>query len=152
MWKSSLRAVDDPIYAGPVIGGFLVALIITRSHLVAVVAAAEVGFVGVAVTAGMPNAGGSVALPAMALPAFDFNPSSLMALGLPLLILTVGVGNLQALAILRSEGFPVRCNFFRFVVGAASLVNAVGGGHPAAIGGNSIANSAGPAAGTKECR
>ena len=152
MWKTSLRAVDDPIYAGPVIGGFLVALIITRSHLVAVVAAAVVGFVGVAVTAGMPNAGGSVALPAMALPAFDFNPSSLMALGLPLLILTVGVGNLQALAILRSEGFPARGNFFGFAAGAASLVNALGGGHPAAIGASSIAISAGPAAGTKESR
>ena len=75
-----------------------------------------------------------------------------MALGLPLLILTVEVGNLQSLAILRSEDFPVRGNFFGFAAGAASLVNAVGGGHPAAVGGNSIANSAGPAAGTKECR
>ena len=64
--KTSLRGVDGPIYAGPVIGGFLVTLIITRSHLVAVVAAAVVGFVGVAITAGMPNAGGSVALPVMA--------------------------------------------------------------------------------------
>ncbi|MCH8894170.1 MAG: benzoate/H(+) symporter BenE family transporter [Chloroflexi bacterium] len=152
MWKTSLRAVDDPIYAAPVIGGFLVALVITRSHLVAVTAAAVAGFVGVVVTAGMPDAGGSMALPAMALPAFDFSPSSLMALGLPLLILTVGVGNVQALAILRSEGFPARGTIYPLMAGAASLVNALGGGHPAAIGGSSIAISSGPTAGPKESR
>ncbi|MCH8801306.1 MAG: benzoate/H(+) symporter BenE family transporter [Chloroflexi bacterium] len=31
MWKTSLRAFDDPIYAAPVIGGFLVTLVITRA-------------------------------------------------------------------------------------------------------------------------
>ena len=131
MWKTSLRAFEDPVFSAPVIGGFLVALVVTRSHLLAVIAAAVVGFVGVVITAGAPDASGSMALPAMALPAFDFNPSSLVALELPLLILTVGVGNLQALAILRSKGFPAQGNFFGLMAGAASLVNALGGGHPA---------------------
>ena len=152
MWKTSIRAIDDPVYSVPVIGGFLVALVITRSHLVAVIAAAVVGFVGVVFTAGMPDAGGSMALPQLALPAFDFNPSSLVALGLPLLILTVGVGNLQALAVLRSEGFQAKGNSYGFAAGVASLVNALGGGHPAAIGGSSIAISSGPSAGPKESR
>ena len=107
---------------------------------------------GVVITAGMPDAGGSMALPAMALPAFDFTPSSLVALGVPLLILTVGVGNVQALAILRSEGFPARGTIYPLMAGAASLVNALGGGHPAAIGGSSIAISSGPTAGPKESR
>ena len=152
MWKTSLRAADDPIYAAPVIGGFLVALIITRSHLVSVISAAVVGFVGVVVTAGMPDASGSLALPAMALPAFDFGLSSLVALGIPLLILTVGVGNVQALAVLKSEGWQTRGNLLGFAAGAASLVNALGGGHPAAIGGSSIAISSGPAAGPRDSR
>ena len=34
-----------------------------------------------------------MALPAMTLPVFDFNPSSLLALKIPLLILTVEIGN-----------------------------------------------------------
>jgi benzoate membrane transport protein len=152
MWKTSLRAFEDPIYAAPVIGGFLVGLVITRNHLVSVIVAAVVGFVGVVITAGMPDAGGSMALPAMALPTFDFSPSSLVALGIPLLILTVGIGNIQALAILKSEGFKTQSNFFGFEAGAASLVNALGGGHPAAIGGSSIAITSGPAAGPKESR
>ena len=152
MWKTSLRAIEDPLFSAPVIVGFLVALAITRSHLVAVITAAVVGFVGVVFTAGMPDAGGSMALPQMALPVFDFDPSSLVALGLPLLILTVGVGNLQGLAVLRSEGFAARGNFYSLMAGAASLVNALGGGHPAAIGGSSIAISSGPSAGPKESR
>ena len=93
-----------------------------------------------------------MALPQMALPAFDFTPSSLVALGLPLLILTVGVGNLQALAVLRSEGFTAPGNFFGLAAGAASLVNSLDGGHPVTIGGSSIAISSGPAAGPKESR
>jgi len=152
MWKTSLRAFEDPIYAAPVIVGFLITLLITRNHLISVVSAAVAGFVGVIITAGMPDAGGSMALPAMGLPSFDFSPSSLVALGLPLLILTVGIGNIQALAILRSEGFRAPGNAYGLAAGAASLVNALGGGHPAAIGGNSIAITAGPAAGVKESR
>ena len=152
MWKTSLRAIEDPLFSAPVIVGFLVALAITRSHLVAVITAAVVGFVGVVFTAGMPDAGGSMALPAMALPTFDFHPSSLVALGIPLLIITVGISNIQALAILRSEGYRAPGNLFGLAAGAASLVNALGGGHPAAIGGSSIAISSGPAAGPKESR
>ena len=122
--------MDDPIYAAPTIGGFLIALAITRSHLVAVITAALTGFAGVVVTAGIPDAGGTMALPVMAMPIFDFSPSSLIALGLPLLILTVGIANVQYLAILRSEGFQAPGNVYGFAAGAASLINALGGGHP----------------------
>ena len=152
MWKTSLLAIEDPVFAAPVIGGFLVALVLTRSHLIAVISAAVVGFVSVVIIAGMPDAGGSMALPQFALPAFDFDPASMLALGLPLLILTVGVGNLQALAVLRSEGFQARGNFYGLAAGVASLVNALGGGHPAAIGGSSTVISSGPSAGPKESR
>jgi predicted benzoate:H+ symporter BenE len=111
-----------------------------------------VGFAGVVVTAGLPDTTGSVALPTMALPPFDFSPTSLLALGIPLLILTAGVGNLQALAILGSKGFKGRNNVYALVAGTASVVNALGGGHPAAIGGSTIAISASTSAGPKESR
>ena len=151
MWKTSILAIEDPAFSAPVIGGFLVALAITRSHLVGVIAAAVVGFVGVVITAGMPDASGSMALPQFAVPAFDFDPASMLALGLPLLILTVGVGNLQSLAVLRSEGFQAR-GFYGLAAGVASLINALGGGHAAAIGGSTTVIASGPSAGPKESR
>ena len=58
----------------------------------------------------------------------------------------------QALEILKSEGFNTPSNVYGFEAGAASLVNALGGGHPAAIGGSSIAITAGEAVGPKESR
>ena len=58
----------------------------------------------------------------------------------------------QALAILKSEGFDTPSDFYGFEAGAANLVNALGGGHPAAIGGSSVAITAGEAAGPKESR
>jgi predicted benzoate:H+ symporter BenE len=88
----------------------------------------------------------------MALPAFDFSPASLLALGIPLVILTAGVENHQALAILGSEGFKTGNNVYALVAGTASVVNALGGGHPAAFGGSSIAISASTSAGPKESR
>jgi len=152
MWKTSIRTIEDSIYAGPVIGGSFWAMAITLSHLISVTVAAVVGFAGVVVTAGLPDTTGSVALPTMPLPTFDFSPTSLLALGIPLLILTAGVGNLQALAILGSEGFKTRNSVYALVAGTASLVNALGGGHPAAIGGSSIPISASTSAGPKESR
>jgi benzoate membrane transport protein len=152
MWKTSIRAIEDPIYAEPVIGGFFVAMAITRSHLISVTVAAVVGFAGMVVTAGLPDATGSFAFSTMALPAFDFSPTSLLALGIPLLILTAGIGNLLALAILGSKGFKTRNNVYALVAGTASVVNALGGNHPEAISGRSIAISASPSAGPKESR
>ena len=152
MWKTSILAIEEPVYSAPVIGGFLVALAITRSHLVAVIAAAGFGFLGAVIIGGMPDASGSMELPRMALPAFAFDPKSMLALGLPLLILTGGIGNLQALAVLRSDGYRARGNFYGLAAGVASLVNALGGGHPAAIGGSTTAIASGPTAGPKDSR
>ena len=43
-------------------------------------------------------------------------------------------------------------DFYGFAAGAANLVNALGGGHPAAIGGSSIAITAGEDPCPKEWR
>lgn len=102
---------------------------VTRSHLVGVIPATLTRFAGVAVTAGIPDAGGTMALPVMVMPTFDFSPSHLIALGLPLLILTVGIANVQSLAILRSARFQAPGNAYGLAAGAASLINALGGGH-----------------------
>ena len=37
MLKTSISAIEHPVYSAPVIRGFLIALAVTRSHLVAVI-------------------------------------------------------------------------------------------------------------------
>ncbi len=90
MWKTSIRAIEDPIFAAPVIGGFLVALAITRSHLVAVIAAAVVGFVGVVITSGMPEASGPMRYGAIT--AFVAEALPLHLAGLPMAFWALAAG------------------------------------------------------------
>lgn len=145
-------AVTDLTAAGPVVAGYAIGLLITRSQLAAVGTAAATGFFGVVVTVGLPGAGDSMSLPPVALPAIEFSLAAIVALGIPILILTAGVGNIQSLAIVRSEGYTPNGNLFGVAAGAASVINALGGGHPAAIGGSVTAIASGPAAGPRESR
>jgi benzoate membrane transport protein len=78
--------------------------------------------------------------------------SALYTLGIPLLVLTFGVGNLQALAVLKSEGYRARGKLFGIVAGVATVVNALGGGHAAAVGGAAMTLTARPAAGPSDSR
>ena len=152
MVKTANLAVTDAAVSGPVFGGYLLALIVTRSHLVGVAAAAVSGFVGITLTGGAPEMGGAMAMPAMGLSAIEFSPSAIVALGVPILALTVGVGNIQALALLRSEGYKVKANLYGLAAGAATVINALGGGHAAAPGGTAVAVASVPAAGPKPSR
>lgn len=152
IWKTAYLATTDLLVSGPVIAGFVLVLAVMRSQMLAVSAAAAVGFLGLALTGHAPGMGHSMALPQLSLPPIAFDLAAIVALGIPILILTVGVGNTQAVAVLRSEGYKVKGNLFGLAAGLATLVNALGGGHAAAIGGSSIVISAGPAAGPSASR
>ena len=152
MWKTFQLASTDLTVSGPAIIGFALALGITRNHLLAVITAAVSGFLGVVVADGSPAIGGAVTLPQLSAPAIDLDPSAIVALGIPLLILTAGLGNIQSLAVLRSEGYKVRGNLFGLLAGIATVVNALGGGHAAAVGGSSTAVAAGADAGPQKSR
>ncbi len=152
MLKTSQLAMTDLTVSAPVIIGFALALGITRSPLFAVVGAAASGFLAVTVAHGSPAIGAAVTLPQVSIPAMDFDPYAIVALGVPLLILTAGLGNIQSLAVLRSEGYRVRGNLFGLLAGIATVVNALGGGHAAAIGGTSTAVAAGRDAGPQKSR
>ena len=152
MWKTTQLAAVDPVASTPALAGFVLVLAITRNPLLAVGGAAALGFSSVLVTQGIPNAGSSFALPQVSTSAIELDLSAILLLGLPLLVLTAGMGNIQALAILRSEGHRVRGDLLGLFAGLATVVNALGGGHAAAIGGTSTAVAAGPAAGPAESR
>ena len=152
MSKTAELAVADPLAAGPVIAGYAIGLLVTRSQLAAVGTGAALGFLSIMATAGLPAVGGSTALPQVAMPMFDFNLPAIIALGIPLVVLTVGVGNTQSLAVVRSEGYRPKGNLFGLAAGVASVVNALGGGHPAAIGGSVSVIAAGPSAGPQTSR
>jgi benzoate membrane transport protein len=126
MLKTANLAVTDLAVSGPVFGGYLVALIATRNQLVGIATAAVAGFVGITLAGGAPEIGNGLVLPEMGFSAIEFSPSAILALGVPILALTVGVGNIQALALLRSEGYQVKANLYGLVAGAVTVLNALG--------------------------
>ena len=152
MSKTTQLAVTDLVVVSPAIAGFVVALVITRNHLVAIAAAAVSGFLGLMLTTGLPGIADSMALPALAVPVIDFHLSAIISLGIPLLILTVGVGNIQCIALIRSEGYALKGDLVGLVAGVASVINALGGGHPASMGTTGVAIAAAPSAGPREHR
>jgi benzoate membrane transport protein len=77
----------------------------------------------------------------------SFTLRALLTIGLPVLILSAGMTNLQTFTVLRSEGYRPATSRLTVVAGLAGIVNAVFGGHVSAVGGTTAAISAAPAAG-----
>lgn len=148
MVNTALLALSDIVSALPVLGGYLLGLAISRNNLLGVAFAAIAGFTGLSLSGASPEHVGSVAMPALQTSAIVFKPSAIIALGIPILALTFGVGNIQALALLRSEGFKLKANILGIAVGITTVVNALGGGQAASLGGTTAAvassSSAGP--------
>ncbi|MCH7906316.1 MAG: benzoate/H(+) symporter BenE family transporter [Chloroflexi bacterium] len=137
---------------GPAIGGYALALLVTRSQVMAIAIAATAGLVGVLLTGGMQSADIGYELPLSALPVIEFNLRAIVSLGIPLFILTAGVGNIQGLAILRGAGYRIRGNMLGVIAGGTSIINALAGGHPAAVGSVSVVVSSAPSAGPAGAR
>jgi benzoate membrane transport protein len=147
MFKTADLAISNLTAAGPALAGYGIGLIATKNQIIAIATAAAVGFIGVLVTGGMHATNIGFEAPITAIPAFEFSPTALLALGIPMFILTAGVGNIQSLAVLKSAGYQIRSNIVGAVSGVTTVVNALGGGHPAAIGSISVVVASGPAAG-----
>jgi benzoate membrane transport protein len=81
-----------------------------------------------------------------------FSAGSLLALAPPLVVLAVGVGNVQGLGFLLSQGYRPRIGLLTVVVGLSSVVNAAFGGHPATIQRIGVAIVGGEAAGPRDQR
>jgi benzoate membrane transport protein len=91
--------------------------------------------------------------PPVAVPvAPDFNPLGMIALAVPLLGFSLGLGHVQGIGYLRSQGFNPPLRPMVLVMGVNTLVNAVFGGPPSTIQANGVAVLAGPEAGPPETR
>lgn len=91
-------------------------------------------------------------LPNVELYALSFNPSAMIVVSLPLIILTMGLGNLQGLGFLVSQGYKVPVTQVTIAVGINSTINALFGGHPGTVARAGAAIVAGEEAGPVEKR
>jgi benzoate membrane transport protein len=100
--------------------------------------------------AGTPEVEGG--LPQLAAPGVAFSLEALLTISIPMVVLVVGLGNVQGLGYLNAQGYRTPGNAVTAAVGAMTVVNALFGGHPAAMTRVSSGILGGPSAGPLEKR
>jgi benzoate membrane transport protein len=91
-------------------------------------------------------------LPSLAVPAMHFSAASFLAISLPLIVLSIGLGNVQGLGYLAEQGYRVPADKVTLVLGINSVINAIFGGHIAQVSRNGIPIMASPEAGPLQGR
>jgi len=143
--------VEDVAVSGTVVGCYLVGRLIASPRVPPVGLAVVGGGIAVAAFASGGTTTLEWTLPALAVPEMMFSASAIVAVSLPMVVLAMGLGNIQGLGFLLAQGYKVPVNAISTVVGVNSIVNALLGGHAATVARTGVAilasADAGPAAG-----
>ncbi len=144
--------VSDFTVAGPAVGGYLLGRLIGNPRVPPVGLAVLCGAAAVLIGGQATPEAMSWSLPSLGVPSMTFSASSVVAISLPMVVLALGLGNVQGLGFLIGQGYKVPVNPISIVIGIASVINAFLGGHVAIVARTGVAISAGPDAGPKEKR
>jgi benzoate membrane transport protein len=140
-------AVDDVAVAGTTVGCYLLGRFIGNTRVPPVGLAVVGGGIAVALVGTAVAEPVQWSLPALALPQMSFSIAAVFAVSLPMVVLAMGLGNVQGLGFLLAQGYTVPVNTVSTVVGINSVVNALFGGHPATVARTGVAILASPDAG-----
>lgn len=144
--------VEDVVVAGTAVGCYLLGKFLGNPRVPPVGLAVVGG--GIAVALVGPASAGAVEwnLPVLVFPSVSFSVSAVIAVSLPMVVLAMGLGNVQGLGFLLAQGYRVPVNGISTVVGINSIVNALLGGHPATVARTGVAILASPDAGPESGR
>lgn len=145
-------SVDDVLVAGITLASYLVGRFIANPRIPPMGLAVFVGGIAVFLFGETTPEVISWSLPDLAFPGMSFSLSAFVAVTLPMMVLAVGLGNVQGLGFLLSQGYRAPITPVTVIVGLNSIFNAMLGGHPATVARTGAAILAGPEAGPKEKR
>lgn len=142
---------EDPLIAAAAIGGYFATRFLTRDRVPPTAGALVLALLATAALGRVPT---DIPLaftgPRITAPRFD--PGAIATLVIPVVLLVVGTGNVQALGFLRGQGYRPPMERLTFVVGALTAVNALLGGTPSGMARVGAAIVGGPDAGPRERR
>jgi benzoate membrane transport protein len=144
--------VKDAVVAGVTVAAFLIGRALKNPKVPPLGLAMVAGGIVVYLTGTFSAAPIAWALPTVAVPEIAFSFPAFIAISLPMLILAMGLGNVQGLGFLMAQGYNVPINLTTVVVGINSVVNALFGGHAAIVARTGVAIFAAPDAGPHEGR
>jgi benzoate membrane transport protein len=139
--------VDDNVVAGATVAGYLLGRLIKHRSVPSVGVAALSGALTILLTQRMAAVPLEWMPPVVLVPQATFSLSALVGISLPLVVLSVVLGNVQGLGYLRAQGYRPPVNLITLIVGVQSLVNSLFGGHQAILGRTGVALLAAPEAG-----
>ena len=146
-----VATVEDTAIAGTTVVGYLLGRWLNNSRVPPVGFAVASG--GIAVVA-MQRVGSGVVtweLPSFAVAEMAFSAPAIVAVSLPMVVLAMGLGNVQGLGFLLGQGYKVPLNVVSVTLGINSIINSLFGGHPATVARTGVAilasRDAGPLAG-----
>jgi len=139
--------VDDLAVAGTAVACYLVGRFIASPRVPPVGLAVVGGGIMVAILGTGSPQPLDWAWPALKVPGVQFSAAAIVAVSLPMVVLAMGLGNVQGLGFLLAQGYKVPVNMVSTVVGINSVVNALLGGHAATVARTGVAILGGPDAG-----
>ncbi len=145
-------SVADVLVAGITVASYLVGRLVASPRLPPMGLAVIVGGTAAFVFGDTAVEVVSWSLPDLAVPGMSFSLAAFIAISLPLIVLAMGLGNVQGLGFLLSQGYRVPITAVTITVGLNSMVNTLLGGHPATVARTGAAILAGPDAGPEEGR
>lgn len=132
-------AVADVTVAGTTVASYLLGRLIANPRLPPVGLAVIGGGIAVALTGTASVGTAQWSLPTLIVPEMVFSMSAVIAVSLPMVVMAMGLGNIQGLGFLMAQGYSVPINTLSTVVGINSVINALLGGHPATVARTGVA-------------
>jgi benzoate membrane transport protein len=143
--------VEDLAVAGTAVACYLAGRAIANPRVPPVALAVVGGGIAVVVTGTVGSQAVEWTMPAFIAPDMSFSLPAVIGISLPMVVLAMGLGNVQGIGFLLAQGYRVPVNTVSTTVGVASIANAFLGGHAATVARNGVAilasAEAGPAAG-----
>ncbi|HXV78918.1 MAG TPA: benzoate/H(+) symporter BenE family transporter [Candidatus Binatia bacterium] len=139
--------IQDVAVAGAAVGCYLAGRFIANPRVPPVGLAVVGGGVAVALVGTAAADPIEWTLPLLAIPEMAFSFAAVIAVSLPMVVLAMGLGNVQGVGFLLSQGYRVPVNTVSTIVGINSVVNALLGGHPATVARTGVAILASPDSG-----
>jgi len=139
--------VEDVAVAGTAVACYLIGRWIGNTRIPPVGLAVIGGGIAVALAGTVGGKPVEWTMPAFAIPDMTFSYSAVIAMSLPMVVLSMGLGNVQGIGFLLAQGYRVPVNTVSTVIGVTSVVNAFLGGHPATVARTGVAILASPESG-----
>jgi len=144
--------VDDVLVAGSCVLCYLAGRVLNDPRLPPMGLAAIGGGIAMFLRSSAVPLDIAWAPPVLAVPEMAFGFAAFAAITLPMIVLSMGLGNVQGLGFLQAQGYKVAVNPVSVLVGIVSTLNAIFGGHPAIVARTGVAILAAKEAGPAEGR